>query len=80
MLCCTLREKLIRDQLIVGVTDDTLSSKLQSETNLTLTADVDICRQHKSAKQLQTVVRPQATVDMVKQGKQVIIVIIIVTN
>ena len=53
------------------MTDDTLSNKLQSEANLTLTTAVDICRRQESAKQAHTVVHPQVTgtVDMVKRGK-----------
>lgn len=54
----TLREELIRDRLVVGVTDDMLRNKLQSELNLTLEAEVNMCRLHRSAKQAQTAVTP----------------------
>ena len=69
-----LREELIRDRLVVGVTDDSLSNKLQSELDLTLNTAVDICRRYESAKQAQTVVRPgiegsSASVDSVKHSR-----------
>ncbi|XP_067947479.1 uncharacterized protein [Watersipora subatra] len=69
-----LREELIHGRLVVGVTDDSLSKKLQSELDLTLNTAVDICRRYKPAKQAQTVVRPSIegsseSVDSVKHGK-----------
>ena len=56
-----LREELIRDRLVVGVMDDTLSSQLQAVTDLTLAAAVTMCRQFESAKQAQSVVRPSSS-------------------
>ena len=69
----SLREELIRDRFVVGVTDDTLSNKLQSEVTLNLSTAVDICRRHESAKQTQTLVRSRAvttswSVDSVKSN------------
>ncbi|XP_067943316.1 uncharacterized protein [Watersipora subatra] len=55
-----LREKLIRDRLVVGVTEDKLSEKLQADADLTLDEAVMIARRFESAKQAQSVVRGSA--------------------
>ena len=47
----TLRDELLRDRLVVGVLDDSLSEKLQSEQNLTLDQAVQMARRHEAAKQ-----------------------------
>ena len=60
-----LREELIRDRLVVGVTDDKLSEKLQADADLTLDDAVTIARRFESAIQAQSVVRAQnAAVDV----------------
>ena len=65
-----LREELIRDRLVVGVSDDRLSEKLQSEADLTLANAVAMCRRFEAAKEAQPVVRANISgtgaVDMVK--------------
>ena len=53
-----LREDLIRDRIVVGVDDDQLSDKLQSEADLTLANAVQISRRFEAAKQAKTIVRP----------------------
>jgi len=59
-----LREELIRDRIVVGVTDDKLSEKLQAEPDLTLEQAVNMARRYESAKQAQNVVRGQSTADV----------------
>ena len=57
-----LREELIRDRIVVGVDDDQLSDKLQSEPDLTLADAVQTSRRYEAAKQAKTIVRPTAGV------------------
>ena len=52
-----LKNELIRDRIIVGVLDDALSDKLQSNTKLTLDEAVKISRQSEARKQSKDVVR-----------------------
>ena len=67
-----LREELLRDRLVVGVVDDRLSEKLQSQPDLTLDQAVQMSRRHEAAKQAQSVIRegttPRAQVDAFKTG------------
>ena len=69
----TLREELIRDRLVVGVADDRLSDKLQSEAELALEDAVIICRRYEANQMAQTLVRPTGTVgnsvEMVRSNK-----------
>lgn len=64
-----LREELIRDRIVVGVDDDQLSDKLQSEAALTLANAVQISRRHEAAKQAKTMLRPtNGTVESVRSN------------
>ena len=45
-----LREQLIRDRIVVGVSDDALSDRLQAQADLTLEQSVQISRQSESRK------------------------------
>ncbi|XP_031574104.1 uncharacterized protein LOC116307918 [Actinia tenebrosa] len=53
----TLKKELIRDRIIVGVIDDTLSDRLQAKTKLTLEETVQLSRQAEARKQSKEVVR-----------------------
>nr|XP_054749950.1 uncharacterized protein K02A2.6-like [Lytechinus pictus] len=53
----TLKEELIRDRIVVGVLDDSLSDQLQSREDLTLTKAVQLSRQAEARKQNKPVVR-----------------------
>ena len=53
----TLKDQLIRDRIVVGVLDDTLSYHLQAKLDLTLEDAVRMSRQAKARKQNRTVVR-----------------------
>ncbi|XP_054765371.2 uncharacterized protein K02A2.6-like [Lytechinus pictus] len=50
-------EELIRDRIVVGVLDDSLSDQLQSREDLTLTKAVQLSRQAEARKQNKPVVR-----------------------
>ena len=74
-----LREQLIRDRIIVGVLDDSLSDRLQSRPDLTLADAVRLARQDEARKQDRVLVRgdkSSTNVDYVKtktpkgKGKQ----------
>ena len=52
----TLKDELIRDRIIVGVLDDTLSDRPQAKSDLTLAAAARISRQAEARKQNRTVV------------------------
>ena len=52
----TLKDELIRDRIIVGVLDDTLSDRPQAKCDLTLAAAARISRQAEARKQNRTVV------------------------
>ena len=52
----TLKDELIRDRIIVGVLDDTLSDRPQAKSDLTLADAARISRQAEARKQNQTVV------------------------
>ena len=53
----TLKDQLIRDRIVVGVLDDTLSDRLQAKSDLTLADAVRMSRQAKARKQNRPVVR-----------------------
>ena len=57
----TLKNELIRDRIIVGVVDDSLSDRLQSKPKLTLQEAVQIARQAEERKYNRDVVRGDAT-------------------
>ncbi|CAB4035068.1 Hypothetical predicted protein [Paramuricea clavata] len=57
----TLNNELIRDIIIVGVVDDSLSDRLQSKPKLTLQEAVQIARQAQERKHNSDVVRGDAT-------------------
>ena len=53
----TLKEELIRDRIVVGVTDDMLSDKLQAMADLTLAQAIQHARQAETRKQSQALIR-----------------------
>ena len=68
----TLKDELIRDRIIVGVLDDTLSDHLQAKSDLTLADAARVSRQSEARKQNRTVVRgveTQNEVDYVSQPR-----------
>ena len=68
----TLKDELIRDRIIVGVLDDTLSDRLQAKSDLTLADAARMSRQAEARKQNRTVVRgveTQNEVDYVSQPR-----------
>ena len=68
----TLKDELIRDRIIVGVLDDTLSDHLQAKSDLTLADAARASRQAEARKQNRTVVRgveTQNEVDYVSQPR-----------
>ena len=52
----TLKDELIRDRIIVGVLDDTLSDRPQAKSDLTLADAARVSRQAEARKQNRTVV------------------------
>ena len=67
-----LKDDLIRDQIVVGVLDDTLSDRLQSKGTLTLAQAVQMSRQAESRAQNRDLVRGDskpAQVEFVDPGK-----------
>ena len=52
-----LKDQLIRDRIVAGVLDDTLSDRLQAKSELTLVDVVRMSRQAEARKQNRTVVR-----------------------
>ena len=68
----TLKDDLIRDRIVVGVLDDTLSDRLQSKGTLTLAQAVQMSRQAESRVQNRDLVRGDskpAQVEFVDPGK-----------
>ncbi|XP_070182570.1 uncharacterized protein [Littorina saxatilis] len=61
-----LKDELIRDRIVVGVTDDDLSEKLQSMAKLTLVDAIQHSRQAEARKESQPLIRDKAGVDFVK--------------
>ena len=67
-----LRDDLIRDRIVVGVLDDSLSDRLQSKGTLTLTRVVQMSRQAESRAQNRDIVRgdnKSVQVEFVNPGK-----------
>jgi len=69
-----LKEELIRDRIIVGVTDECLSDRLQSKADLDLNKAIEMCRLHETQKQNRDVVRGNinnidSSVEFVKKSK-----------
>ena len=67
-----LRDDLIRDRIVVGVLDDSLSDRLQSKGTLTLTQAVQMSRQAESRAQNRDIVRgdnKSVQVEFVNPGK-----------
>ena len=56
-----LRDELIRDRIVVGLRDSTLSEKLQLNPNLTLEAAITAARQREQVKKQQRVIRAEET-------------------
>lgn len=52
-----LREELIRDRIVVGIRDKSLSEKLQLEANLTLDKAVNVARQKETVRKQQSILR-----------------------
>ena len=65
-----VKEELIRDRIVVGVLDDTLSLELQARGQLTLSEAITLSRQSEERKQNQTLIRKQSTVNAVRHSKQ----------
>ena len=69
-----LREQLIRDRIVVGVSDCALSDRLQAQADLTLDQSVQISRQSESRKQQRGVVRDgrdvNTTIEFVKRDQR----------
>ena len=68
----TLKDDLIRDRIVVGVLDDSLSDRLQSKAHLTLAQAVQMSRQAESRAQNRNLVRGDnkpAQVEFVNPGK-----------
>ena len=69
----TLKEGMIRDRLVVGLTDNTLSERLQMRPDLTLTQAVQMVRNSELVKKQQAVIRePEQCreVDFVKRKQK----------
>ncbi|XP_054287919.1 uncharacterized protein LOC129003646 [Macrosteles quadrilineatus] len=58
-----LRAELIRDRIVVGITDKRLSAQLQEDSNLTLEKAVQKCKQKES------ISKQAAEIEMICQGK-----------
>ena len=56
-----LRDEMIRDRIVVGLLDSTLSEKLQLEPNLTLEMAITSARQREQVKKQQQVIRADET-------------------
>ena len=69
-----LREQLLRDRIVVGVSDDALSDRLQAQADLTLDQSVQISRQSEARKQQRGVVRDgrdvNTTIEFVKRDQR----------
>ncbi|XP_077864282.1 uncharacterized protein LOC144349635 [Saccoglossus kowalevskii] len=57
-----LKDDLIRDRIVVGVLDDSLSDHLQMKSTLTLAIAVQTCRQAEARKQSREVVRGDTSI------------------
>ena len=69
----TLKEEMIRDRLVVGLTDNTLSERLQMRPDLTLTQAVEMVRNSELVKKQRAVIREpeqRREVDFVKRKQK----------
>lgn len=72
-----LNDEMIRDRIVVGIRDTTLSLKLQLDAELTLKRAIDMARQNEAAKREQAMLRnfasssTRTSVDFVKSKKKV---------
>ena len=66
-----LREELIRERIVVGIRDKTLSEKLQLEADLTLEKAMNFARQKETVRKQQVVLRGDGKqqIDAVRVGK-----------
>ncbi len=63
----TLREELIRDRIVVGIQDKSLSEKLQLEAELTLEKAMNLVRQRETVRKQQEFLKTEGkSVDSVK--------------
>ena len=65
-----LRDKIIRDQIIVGLRNSALSKKLQLESELTLEKAITLARNRKSVRKQQPLLRGNATANVDAVSKQ----------
>ena len=65
----TLKEEMIRDRLVVGLNDQSLSERLQMDAELTLKKAVDLARSSERVKKQQQVLRNESkgVVEAVRQ-------------
>ena len=64
-----LKEELIRDRIVVGVRDDTLSNELQAKANHTLDLAKQIAHQAESRAENQPIIRGETVVNAVHRSK-----------
>lgn len=62
--CATCHDGLVRDQIVEGVSDDSLRRKLLAEPNLTLKKAEDICRSKEKAQQGADKLKEERTTDI----------------
>ena len=60
---------MIRDRIVVGVRDDTLSNELQAKANLTLDLAKQIARQAEARAENQPIIRGETVVNAVHRSK-----------
>ena len=66
-----LREELIRDRIVAGVSDDTLSDELQAKASLTLEEAVKMARQFEARQENKSMLRGSQEVHAVQHKPQV---------
>ncbi|KAK7090521.1 hypothetical protein V1264_010305 [Littorina saxatilis] len=66
----TLKEELIRDRIVVGVLNDSLSNDLQSQAKLTLVEAIRLSRQAEACKESQPLIRPGENTTAVNEVKR----------
>ena len=66
-----LKDSLIRDRIVVGVVDDSLSDRLQAKADLTLETAVQMSRQAEARKQNKDLIRGSATSEMATDSTRV---------
>ena len=60
---------MIRDRIVVGVRDDTLSNELQAKANLTLDLAKQIARQAEARAENQSIIRGETVVSAIRTSK-----------